>query len=284
MNYNVKNSLFENNFLEKFNNNNFEVVNNTKSLLISKKIENYFDDLIKVPDVAQNGGVTSTSFSFSNFYKEYIEHNILLLFIIMCLVIFLIVKYINKHYYSFTTTPIQNDNKYENYKYENYSYDDDDTDEIEENKKKYIKKKLEKQKLLKLKKENERQKHLLELEKQSIMDIIDELSNINNQKINKNIKLINNENFNNEPDDNIYYNNNNNYYNDNYNNYNNNQMFIDRNYLDENQSNFSKYSLISSNDMDFNDGYYTVNRNINFKDKKSPNYVKGMYIESPFQE
>ena len=135
MNYNVKNSLFENNFLEKFNNNNFEVVNNPKSLLISKKIENYFDDLIKVPDIPQNGGVSSTSFSFSNFYKEYIEHNILLLFIIMCLVIFLIVKYINKNYYSSTTVPIQNDNKYENYQYLNNDYDDDDdTNEIEKKK------------------------------------------------------------------------------------------------------------------------------------------------------
>lgn len=188
----------------------------------------------------------------------------------MCLVIFLIVKYINKNYYS-TTIPIQYNNKYEN-----YNYDDGDNEESKEeiNNKNYINKNLEKDKLLKIKKENERQKHLLELEKQSIMDIIDELSNINNDKIINNVKMSTNKNnFSNEYNDNIYYD-----------NYNENQMFIDRNYLDETQSNFSQYSLISLNDMDVNDGYYNINKNINIKDKKSPNYVKGMYIESPFQE
>ena len=34
----------------------------------------------------------------------------------------------------------------------------------------------------------------------------------------------------------------------------------------------------------YDDGYYNINNNVNYKDKKSPNYIKGMYIESPYQE
>ena len=36
--------------------------------------------------------------------------------------------------------------------------------------------------------------------------------------------------------------------------------------------------------MGGNENFYNINKNINYKDKKSPNYVKGMYIESPFDE
>lgn len=270
MNYNIKNSLFENNYGD---------ITNNKSLLVSKKIETYFDDLIKAPEIVQTAG--TNDFSFSKFYNEYIEHNLLLLFIILCLVIFLIIKYINKNYYNdnnenFTLNqqkiPIikQKINKNES------SYDDidtDTTDDYEENYKinsRMAKQKFKKEKLLKLQKENERQKHLLELEKQSIIDIIDELSNINNQKIIKNTNFLSQQTQNNITNPHLK-------------NV-NNSMYIDTNYLEDEQSNFSQFSLISSNEMDFNDNYYNVRNNINYKDKNSPNYVKGMYIESPYQE
>lgn len=296
MNHNLQNAILENKNFQILN--NYEVINPVKSMLVSKKIESYFDDLVKIPEITQTAG--NKEFSFSKFYSEYIEHNILLLFIILCLVIFLIVKYINKNYY--------NDNNNDNNNYENFNknsnklpknnnkstvkFADDDynneTDEIEDDDDiqnttaKKLKEKLTKQKLLKIKKETERERHLLELEKQSILDIIDELSNINYEKIQTNNQVINNQviNHKNSPKINHYENSNNNYY-----GFPNNDMYIDReDYLNENQSNFSQYSLIESNDLGSNNDYYTLKRNINYKDKKSPNYIKGMYIESPFEE
>lgn len=292
MNYNLQKSLLENNNFQILN--NYEVLNNGKSLLISKKIESYFDDLVKVPDTIQVGG--NKDFTFSKFYSEYIEHNILLLFIILCLVIFLIIKYINKNYYNnnlenyennaiypkqqkYTKTPKinfidENDTDDTNNSY--YDNDEDNNEDFEEDPRK-IKQKLQKLKLLKIKKETERAKHLIELEKQSIMDIIDELSNINYKKIQNNNHIINNTNINTNK---FNSNNANNFYK----NYSNNDIYIDRDYLSENQSNFSQYSLIESNDIGHANDFYTINRNINYKDKKSPNYIKGMYIESPFEE
>ena len=287
MNNNLQNTILENKNFQILN--NYEVINPGKSLLISKKIESYFDDLVKVPEVSQTAG--NKEFSFSKFYSEYIEHNILLLFIILCLVIFLLIKYINKNYYSDNYDNFKNnhDNSYNNkinikskvkFKNDNFdnntdeTYDTNDTDDIEKINSKKLKEKLTKQKLLKIKKENDRERHLLELEKQSILDIIDELSGINYEKIHKNNQVIHHKN--------KQQNNNPNY---NYHNNPNNNIYIDRdNYLDEPQTNFSEYSLIESNDMGSSNDFYTLKRNINYKDKKNPNYIKGMYIESPFEE
>ena len=55
-------------------------------------------------------------------------------------------------------------------------------------------------------------------------------------------------------------------------------------FFNENQQNFSDYSLIGSNDMYDNVSFYNVNKNTNYKDKKNPNYIKGIYIESPYDE
>jgi hypothetical protein len=220
-----------------------------KPSLISKNIELYFDDLVKVPEPPQIGG----SFSLSKFYSEYMEHNILLLFIILCLVIFLIVKYINKNYYENTIHTIKNENDIEN-------------NEFLKNTNK-IKKKLSKDKLLKIKRHNEKEKRLLELEKQTIMDIIEELSIINNEKMQHNNKIINQTDYLQD-----------NYLQDNYlqENYSQNNYLQD-NYVDNN------FSLINNN-IETSTDFYSINKNVNYKNKKSPNYIKGLYIETPFEE
>lgn len=236
MNYNLKNSLFENN--------NFEIVNNSKSFLISKNVENYFNDLLKTPENLQIGN-GKENFTFSKFYNEYIEHNILLIFIIICLVIFLIVKYLNKNYYNIS----------ENYNNPNEKYFDDDDDD-DNNYTKLRKKKEKKEKYIKLKKEIIKQKRLIELEKQSVLDIIDQLSKINNEElINNSVNLNNLPQIQNPNDDYLE----NHYYNDE-----------------------PQISLMSANELD--DGNYYNIQNANYKDKKSPNYINGIYIESPYQE
>lgn len=92
-------------------------------------------------------------FNFSKFYSEYIEHNILLIFIITIIIIIFIVKYYNKH------------EKFDN---NNYTC---------------IKKKIRKKKV---------NNTNLEEEKQSILDIIDELSSLNYSRIEKNNERLNN--------------------------------------------------------------------------------------------
>ena len=79
MNYNLKNNAFINH--------NLDVNINPSSHLISKKIDTYFNELVQIPEPINNT-TNTTNFSFGKFYDEYIEHNILLLFIIFCLVIF----------------------------------------------------------------------------------------------------------------------------------------------------------------------------------------------------
>ena len=303
MNYNFKNSLLENNNFEILN--NYEIVNNNKSLMVSKKIESYFNDLVKIPEAVQTGG--KNDFSFTKFYNEYIEHNLLLLFIILCLVIFLIVKYINKNYYTDTekkneykenfnykspknkskvikqnSNNFNNDKNYDDEYFDDEYHDDDyynnedfdDNEVVDDNYHKLLQikklKKIKREKIMKIKKENEKKKHLLELEKQSILDIIDELSKINYEKIENNNKVINQQKYNNDLNNDS--------------NSDLNYMYIDRNYINDNETQLSNYSLVNSDNYDYNDNYYSVNKNINYKDKKSPNYVKGIYIESPFEQ
>lgn len=324
MNYDFKNNLFHNN--------DFELSNNNRSQLISKKIDTYFNDLVKIPEPIQVSGGKS-DFTFSKFYDEYIEHNLLLLFIILCLVIFLFIKYINKNYPD-TQPEYFNDgnniyserdsynkynkhNKHNKHKHSkiitnnntdtkddttdttNTTNTTDTTDTQEATNKnsglKHLKKKLEKEKYNEILREKEKKKYLLELEKQSILDIIDELSTINYEKIKTNTHILNNNNKQNT--NNINYNKKKDYIDSDYvsNDYINND-YINNNYIAgpsesrfsslniNNDQNFSQYSLINYNDNYDSSPYYNIDKKINYKDKKNPNYIKGMYIESPYDE
>ena len=56
---------------------------------VSKKIQNYYNDLL-LKDIGKNQ-------SNHSFYKDYVEHNILLLIIIISIVLFLAVRYYSKY-------------------------------------------------------------------------------------------------------------------------------------------------------------------------------------------
>ena len=56
---------------------------------VSKKIQNYYNDLL-LKDIGKNQ-------SNHSFYKDYVEHNILLLIIIVSIILFLIVRYYSKY-------------------------------------------------------------------------------------------------------------------------------------------------------------------------------------------
>jgi hypothetical protein len=286
------------------------------NFLISKKIDTYFNDLIQIPDPPTIKS-TKSDYTFAKFYDDYIEHNILLLFIILGLVIFLVVKYFNKYYY------------------ENYDIVTPNKIIIKKNKSN------EKNK----NKEIERKK--LEEDKQSILDIIDELSTINYQKINANKKKLEkdfhteNSNYDEYDEINEYdnYTNQTNqtnssdpYYDDfktsrplysiNQQNqpvtksyihsqqppYNQPRQQVENNILqvpnlnhihqiydnqqydnqqyDNHQYDLPKDYLLINNDNDEDNtsigGYLNMKRKIDFNDKKNKNMIKGVYIESPY--
>jgi hypothetical protein len=281
------------------------------NFLISKKIDTYFNDLIQIPDPPTIKS-TKSDYTFAKFYDEYIEHNILLLFIILGLVIFLVVKYFNKYYY------------------ENY-------DEITSNKI-IIKKNKSKEKI----KNRDEQRKKLEDDKQSILDIIDELSTINYQKINANKQQlekdvhIENSNYNeydeydriNEYDNQTNQTNSSDPYYDDFKtsrplysinqydqpvtksyihsqqpphiqprqkvennilqvpNLNHIHQIYDNQQYDNQNFDLPKDYLLINNDNDEDNtsigGYLNMKRKIDFNDKKNKNMIKGVYIESPF--
>ena len=189
--------------------------------LVSKNIDIYFNELILKPDPVKN------VYTFSNFYDEYIEHNILLLFIIACLVVFFIIKYYNK-----------------------YTEEYINIDPVNVNKCNTIKKKIKKN----ISKTN------LELEKKSILDIIDELSSLNYVKIKQNNELIEKE-------------------------YNNIHSLEIPKYIEEDVELNNNYTetLLFNNNIDSND-YYNINKNIDYNNKNDKNNIKGIYIDSPYAE
>jgi hypothetical protein len=356
MNLSPKNNLInEMNFeSNRFINNEYVLNNGTgtancNSLLVSRKIDNYFNELISKPE-PQKIPIVKNDYTFAKFYDEYIEHNILLLFIILGLIIFLLIKYFNKYYYTENLDNLDNDTNLD---------DDLDTNintnaNIDAKNKKKIKNK--KSSVISKKEE-------LELDKQSILDIIDELSSMNYKKIEKNNKIIelnktktktimnNNHNHNHNHNPNSH---NPNHHNNNLNNYNDDDDYDD--YDDYNQHHYSSmnttnvldnpyistynksnilhvpdynhvhnlkseyqdepqykdYLLLNNNGVSqgvgqgvgqgigqgvdqgisnsdaqtdgFGDGYLNINKNIDYKNKKNKNNIRGVYIESPYEE
>ena len=117
------------------------------SNLISKNISGYFDDLINKPIIT----LAPKQSNMSSFYKNYVEHNLLLIIIIIFIILFLLFKYYNKNSNDFETKEKK----------------------INEKEKKINEK--EKKLLQKINKERE----LLKKEKSEILSIIDELSEMN---------------------------------------------------------------------------------------------------------
>ena len=203
------------------------------SNLISKNIDNYFNELINKQVVITSKKTTS----FTIFYKDYIEHNLLLIFIIILMGIFLLFKYYSK------------DDEI-NYKIDNYTEEYD----LIKNKKKKIKNKFKKE------------RELLAKEKDEILSIIDELSELNFEKINSKSKNTNDY-------DNFI---NNNIDNHNIDNDIENDNCIDnKNLQNKNlQNNSFKVDPYINNNLSSED-YYNVT-------EKNSELINGIYFETPY--
>jgi hypothetical protein len=232
------------------------------SNLISKNISGYFDELINKPIIT----LPQKQSSMSIFYKNYVEHNLLLIFIIIFIIIFLLFKYFTKN--------------------NNLDNDDNNIDNDE----KKMKKKENKNKLKekKFREKIYKEKKLLEKEKSEILSIIDELSEMNYKRVipqniheeenlennrisnNENNSINNNENNKISNNKNNRISNKNNSINNNQNNRisNNNKNMINYNSLD---NNFEAYT----NNENYSDDYYDI------KENKSE-LIDGVYFETPY--
>jgi len=253
MNYNsiINSKIYSSyNNLEKFNfkNNIYSSVKPDKSILINKDIDNYFNNIINIPEQPKTYKIANKS-SISTFYKDYLENNMLLLFVIFIIIIFLVIRYYTKD--------IENDYLNNNIKFKkNILY-----------KKKYNN---EKNNLKKYKQK-------LNSEKNKLLSIIDELSNVNyeiNSMKNNIIQQTNISNNNSNLDTNLLDLGNNKIEKE-LENFNN---IISRDKLKDNLINdiSNKFDLLQNNKP--SKSYYNINKEFN----DDNNLVEGMYIEPPY--
>jgi len=235
------------------------------NLLINKDIDNYFNDIINKPIIQSNSNISKSNGGLNKFYIDYIEHNLIFIVVLIGIIIFLVIRHYAKDFDTFDA----DNNKSDNNSYKKI------LKKTENEKIKSKKIEIEKIKLFNYKKK-------LDKEKQQILSIIDELSNINDFE--------NNNNYNNN------YNNNNNktylnlskqnkdintLYSNNYNNYNN-----QTNNLNHQIKLKTKIGTYAHNDTNNNitkygddniSNYYDMNK----KNDKT-NEIDGLYIEPPF--
>ncbi len=145
------------------NNRDYELYNYNSSDypsgLINKNIDHYFNDILTQPEIKNTSVIAKSDYTWSKFYSEYIEHNILFIIILIGVVIFLIIRY-----YSLEAEEAEN-------KELDPDTDTDTDDEFDSKTKKKIKKKY--------KKKFDKYKQQIDNEKQQILNIIDELSSMN---------------------------------------------------------------------------------------------------------
>lgn len=220
------------------------------NLLIDKNIDNYFNDIISKPVPQTNTSVIKTNYNFNKFYTDYIEHNLVFIVVLVGIIIFLVIRHYVKDFDTFDVNEKTqtNSNNKKNQKKQLRR------DERIENKSKKLE--IERNKLINYKME-------LDREKQQILTIIDELSNINEYE--------NNRSYNNQymkQDINDMYSN----------NYLNNQVKHSNkiNNIQTMAHNDNGTNVLYENDNVSN--YYDVNRT---QDKQT-NEIDGMYIEPPF--
>ena len=162
--------------MNNYNQKLFESMNNNASNLVSKNIDEYFNKLLN--DINNDSIIVNKP----TFYTTYIEHNILLIVILGCIAIFLFFRYYSKS--CSKKNAIREDDKKngkKNRKEDGKEDGKEDEDEDEEEDK--IKKK-KKKKIIKKHIDNElrslyEERQLLENEKKSLLNIIDDLSNYN---------------------------------------------------------------------------------------------------------
>ena len=225
------------------------------NLLINKDIDNYFNDIINKPIVQSNQNIIKSNVGLNKFYTDYIEHNLIFVVVLIGIIIFLVIRHYVKDFDTFNSDELinsSNKNQVKN-KYNKYN------DKIRTKTKKL---EIEELKLINYKKE-------LDREKQQILSIIDELSNINdyeNYKYNNQSYLSlskhhqnSHPNLNNGQDINAIYSN----------NYNNQMGYFNHNDTNNNITNYKD---------DNTSNYYDINKMQNDK----INEIDGLYIEPPF--
>lgn len=232
------------------------------NLLINKDIDNYFNDIISKPIPQTNTSVIKTNYTLNKFYLDYIEHNLVFIVVLVGIIIFLVIRHYVKDFDTLNTNEKENGEIQTNN--EKNKKKQQKRDERMENKSKKLE--IERNKLINYKME-------LDREKQQILTIIDELSNINeyenkiynNQYLNQNNQSLNQ--YLNQ-DINAMYSN----------NYSNNQLSHSNkiNNIQTIAHNDNGTNILYENDNLSN--YYDVNRT---KDDKT-NEIDGMYIEPPF--
>jgi len=225
------------------------------NILINKDIDNYFNNLISKPIINQNSNLnpfnTKSNYSFDKFYSDYVEHNLLFIVLLFGIVIFLIIRHYIKDFDTFETDLTKTKTKTENT--ENTENTNDNNSSLKKNKLKKLDIIKKKQQLEKIQLINYKKK--LDMEKDKILTIIDELSNMNDYE---NSRLKTNQNYINQDINNQYST-----------NYSNIQKFY--NQSDNNLSNLP-------HNLSDNSHYYNINKNIN----DDANKIDGLYIEPPF--
>jgi hypothetical protein len=247
----------------------WEIYNNLQSgsteydnLLINKDIDNYFNDIINKPIIPQsNTNPIKSGGGISKFYTDYIEHNLIFIVVLVGIIIFLVIRYYVKDFDSQDLEESKIDIKLDKSNKSNKQ-------EIVNKKineriiSKSKKLELEKFKLLNYKRE-------LDKEKQQILSIIDELSNINEFESNKN-----NQTYLNQDINSIYSNN--------FNNFNNLNNYNQQKYLQTSTTAHNDNKIISNidNRKDYmtDTNYFDINKT---PDNKT-NEIDGLYIEPPF--
>jgi hypothetical protein len=253
---------------ELYNFNNIGGSTEYDNLLINKDIDNYFNDIINKPISNVQSNLIKSNGGLNKFYSDYIEHNLIFIVVLIGIIIFLIIRHYIKDFDTFDSNKSNESNNTLNNNKINKGNQEKQNEKIKSISRKN---EMEKIKLINYKKE-------LDKEKQQILSIIDELSNINEYENNK----YNNQKYLSESQINL----NKNYvkdkdigmiYSDNYNNnikyFNQNPQF-DPNTMAHNNNNIN----IINNEQDDISNYYDINK----KQTDIINEIDGLYIEPPF--
>ena len=264
---------------ELYNFDNIGISSEYNNLLINKDIDNYFNDIISKPiHVPQyNSSIIKSNYNLNKFYLDYIEHNLLFIVVLVGIIIFLIIRHYGKDFDRFDSvnnidnTNLNKPNKSNKFNKSNKSNKPNKQNDILKKTKKLYQEQNEKIKNKSKKLEIEKNKLInykmeLNREKQQILSIIDELSNINDYNKNNQIYL--------DQDINTLYSN----------NY-NNQMKLNNQY--NNQYNNIKTRAHNDNDnidntISFQDDNTSNYYDINKKQNDKMNEIDGLYIEPPF--
>lgn len=227
------------------------------NLLINKDIDNYFNDIISKPVPKTNTSIIKSNYNLNKFYSDYIEHNLVFIVVLIGIIIFLIIRHYVKDFDTNEKENIYGEEQSATNGEKNKKRHQKRDDRMENKSKKL---EIERNKLINYKME-------LDREKQQILTIIDELSNINEYENNKNYYNGQHNQYLNKDINALYSN-----------NYSNNQV--------KHSNKINNIQTMAHNDNGTNVLYENDNIsnycNVNRTQDKQINEIDGMYIEPPF--